>query len=598
METTRQALQSSKELILSLIENDNLTSYFQPIFSAIDGHVFAYEALCRLKPGVECQLNIEQLFNTSISLGLIAHLDFHCRDSAMKEAIAAGITHTDAMLFINICPETIQSPEYQPGLTDELAECWGLGRERIVLEITEQSAVKNWRLFRDAVQKYRARGYRIAIDDFGAGYGGLKMLSLIKPDFIKIDRHFISQIQTEEVNRTMVESFITLCHKLGIKVIAEGIETEDECAVVRMLGSDHLQGYHLGRPAPHLSACASVKEFDLIMHDEKNTQNDIKSVGDIIDSCASMLPTRGIFDIFRAFIADETLGAIAIVEDGKPIGMVYRKQFMEKHFIGKYGYGMHLNAHIQIKHIMKTDYIMVESILSIDDVAKRLQLQRHDTLMEDICVTENGYYKGSVSANALIAAIAERNIVLARGANPLTGLPGNISIEAEISQRIALGEEFSACYIDIDNFKPFNDHYGFERGDIVIKTLAEILNTVKDGLYGNNSVFAGHVGGDDFIILCNQSDAYGISEDVIGRFSNHLQSLHGDTDFSVGQYIAISRKGEEEVFRLLSLSIGIVSTGAHPVESYAHLASIASEVKKAAKRIEGNSIVRDRRAAM
>ena len=143
-------------------------------------------------------------------------------------------------------------PAHRDGITDELVEDMGLSKERIIIELTEESAIKDYNLFNRAIERYRGRGYRIAIDDFGTGYGGLKMLSMIEPDFVKIDRYFISNIDQAAVNFNLVDSITTTCHRMGIKVIAEGIETEEELKAVSNMGIELLQGYYLRKPSPLL----------------------------------------------------------------------------------------------------------------------------------------------------------------------------------------------------------------------------------------------------------------------------------------------------------------------------------------------------------
>jgi EAL domain-containing protein (putative c-di-GMP-specific phosphodiesterase class I) len=168
----------------------------------------------------------------------------------MKEAASQGINQSGLYLFVNVCPETLMDPAHRFGITDELAERYCIPKEKIILELTEETAIKDYLLFRKAVAYYRKRGYKIAIDDFGSGYGGLKMLSIIEPDFVKIDRYFISNIDRAATKFNLVDSITTTCHRMGIKVIAEGIETEEQLKAVSDVGVELLQGYYLSRPSP------------------------------------------------------------------------------------------------------------------------------------------------------------------------------------------------------------------------------------------------------------------------------------------------------------------------------------------------------------
>jgi diguanylate cyclase (GGDEF)-like protein len=200
-----------------------------------------------------------------------------------------------------------------------------------------------------------------------------------------------------------------------------------------------------------------------------------------------------------------------------------------------------------------------------------------------------------VDITLLLDAITERNMILAKDCNPLSGLPGNHFIQREITRRITQNMHFDVLYIDIDNFKPYNDHYGFEKGDTVLKALAGIISDVLASHDANSFNFAGHIGGDDFIVIIRPQIAIPVAEKIIDEFERLRTEFHSSDDCNQGCYRALDRHGETRTFGLLSISIGIVSTEVVKIESYPQLASIASEVKKAAKKISGSSIVRDRR---
>jgi diguanylate cyclase (GGDEF)-like protein len=259
------------------------------------------------------------------------------------------------------------------------------------------------------------------------------------------------------------------------------------------------------------------------------------------------------------------------------------------------GYAFHINHAKKMRDLMEPVKLELETSVSIRAAAQTIQLQGLNGRVDKICVTRNGIYQGVVEVTRFINAMTDINLELAKGANPLTGLPGNESIQREINERLQTGEAFDIAYIDIDNFKPYNDFYGFQRGDVVIKAIGEIISDVIDSSRLGSSYFCGHIGGDDFIIITGSHQAEHISSQVISALEEHLPVFHGDNDFSAGCYNAVNRKGEHEIFNLLSLSIGIVNTSLTPVSSYAELASVSTEVKKAAKKLPGSSVVINRR---
>ncbi|MEW6739621.1 MAG: GGDEF domain-containing protein [Nitrospirota bacterium] len=587
-----------RQTILELLDSNSLTTHFQPIFCSKDGTVYGYEALTRIKEDKR-NINIGELFKKAILTNTISSLDVKCRGNAISLASSLGINHINAYLFINICPEALMNPAHSVGITDELADEWDISKERIILEITEESAIHNCKLFKEAVVYYKKRGYKIAIDDFGAGYGGLKMLSVIEPDFVKIDRHFISNIDKATVKFNLVDSIASACHRIGIKVIAEGIEQEEELKVVMNMGIDLLQGYYLYKPSPILNGDRAEIP---ILHSKKanccSTNGEQCFIGDIAHRIDPIPPSAHLTAAFNRFIKNPELRSLSVAEDDRVVGMVHRNRFLENNILGKYGYGMHLNATKCITDIMEQPSLMVEANTTLEDVAQRLQSRRFEFLYDDICITKNGKYFGTVAVHILLDAITERSLILAKNSNPLTGLPGNESIQREINKRLSQNMHFDVCYIDIDNFKPYNDHYGFEKGDMVIKTLACIIEeSIKPD--GFDFSFVGHIGGDDFIVIIPPQISIPACEKIMASFEATLPALHDTEDYNRRCYVSKNRKNEEETFNLLSISIGIVSTEVYKIKSFAQLASIATEVKKAAKMqsaLSGaSSIARDRR---
>ena len=584
--------EKDREILLDILDSDALTAFFQPIFSSKNGKVYGYEALARINATTPLG-SMHTLFKKAIQNGVISTFDVRCRENAIKQAAINGINTQDAYLFINICPETLTDPAHRASITEEIAAEWGVQKDRIILEITEESAIQNYELFKRALGYYKGKGYKIAIDDFGAGYGGLKMLSVIEPDFIKIDRHFISNINLAMIKFNLVDAIVIACHRIGIKVIAEGIENEQELETVLNLGIELMQGFHLARPSDGLSE--KTISIPRISHLPQPADSELYVISDIAGRPQPILPESPVISAFRLFIDDPELRSIPIVEDERVLGLLSRNRFLENKILGRYGYGFALNQYKTVSKVMEKQFLLIEANTPLEDVARRIQSRKADLLYDDICITKNGKYFGTVSFRTLLDALTDRNIMLARGANPLTGLPGNESIQREISKRLAKSMHFDVSYIDIDNFKPFNDYYGFERGDFVIKTLSKILSEIIPSNTLDDFSFVGHIGGDDFILITRPQVSIPQCEQIIALFEAYLEEFHGREDFQKRFYISRNRDGKEEQFDLLSLSIGIVSTEVYKIDSYAQLASIATEVKKAAKMKRGASIIRDRR---
>jgi GGDEF domain-containing protein len=179
-------------------------------------------------------------------------------------------------------------------------------------------------------------------------------------------------------------------------------------------------------------------------------------------------------------------------------------------------------------------------------------------------------------------------------ANPLSRLPGNVSIQHEIEERIAAQQPLAVCYADLNRFKAFNDHYGFERGDQAIKVTADILlDAMKRG--GNPGDFLGHIGGDDFVIVTTPDKAEAVCQLVIDAFDRGAPSLYDDADRSRGFFLHTDRQGQPIDVKFLSIAIGIVTNVDRPLTHLGQIAEIGAELKAYAKQFEKSLFVRERR---
>ncbi len=180
-------------------------------------------------------------------------------------------------------------------------------------------------------------------------------------------------------------------------------------------------------------------------------------------------------------------------------------------------------------------------------------------------------------------------------ANPLTHLPGNVSILNELQSRIDKKSSFAVAYCDLDKFKVYNDKYGFKHGDEIIKETARLLIRATKEL-GNLDDFIGHIGGDDFVVVTTPEKADVITQKVVEDFEKIAPSFYTEEDRTAGFIVGHDRKGIEQKFGLLSISIGIVSNEKRELTHVAQIAELGAELKEAAKRIERSSVVRDKRS--
>ncbi len=210
----------------------------------------------------------------------------------------------------------------------------------------------------------------------------------------------------------------------------------------------------------------------------------------------------------------------------------------------------------------------------------------------------NDYLTKPYELEELLARV--KNILqwslLQRAANPLTGLPGNIAIENELRSRLSLGELFAFLYLDIDNFKAFNDYYSFRKGDEAIKLTASIILSAVS-LDGSGSDFVGHVGGDDFILIVDLDYAEAVAQEIIREFDEKAPKLYALEDRKRGFIETHDRLGNAARFPLMSLTIAAVTNKDRVVHHVAEISRAATELKGFGKMKPGSGIVWERRAA-
>ena len=207
------------------------------------------------------------------------------------------------------------------------------------------------------------------------------------------------------------------------------------------------------------------------------------------------------------------------------------------------------------------------------------------------------YIKKPVDEEYLYYTVKNLNRLLSinRRISPLTGLPGNVQIHAELKKRISKNEPFSVLYLDLDNFKAYNDVYGFLKGDQIIEFTAE---AILKGVHANveESAFVGHIGGDDFVAIVPTTNCEKMCQNIIAIFDHQVKQFFTDRDLEKGYIEVENRKGIIEQFPLTSISIGVVVAEKNRFSNILEIGEIGAQVKHAAKSVMGSSYAIDRRS--
>ncbi len=222
----------------------DLAMAFQPIVDVATGRAWAYEALVR---GAQGEPAAEVLGRVTPQNRYA--FDQQCRVAAITQAVAAGIVDTGARLSINFLPNAVYSPVACIQLTLKTAAAVGFPTDRLIFEFTENEEMADTAHVATIIDTYRRMGFATALDDFGAGHAGLSLLARLQTDVVKLDMELIRDIDTSMPRRMIVEGLVGMFDRMGITVLAEGIETIAEYDTLRALGVRYMQGYLLARPA-------------------------------------------------------------------------------------------------------------------------------------------------------------------------------------------------------------------------------------------------------------------------------------------------------------------------------------------------------------
>lgn len=570
---------------MEILQNGDIRTVFQPIISLKNGELLGYEALSR-GPADSVFNNPEKLFDFARVYGRLWELEFLCRIKALENM---SKNNPSFCIFLNVDPHIIDDEKFKKGFTKDFLREFNINPENVVFEITEKNSVVDIRSFKKIIDNYKDQGYRIAIDDTGSGYSGLKLITEIHPHFIKLDMNLIRDIDKDGLKYALIKTFYDFCLVTDIKLIAEGIETENELNSLVEIGIDYGQGYYIQRPAEKLTEIDGGLIGHITERNNKKKELYLNKpttvfVGDICRKslCVDSSETgAGILDIFNG---NPSLYGLPVVDDGKLSGLIMKDKFYAR--LGtQYGYALYVNRPVKI--MMDNRPLTVDYETTIDNVSKMAMTRSEENLYDYIVVTRDSRYYGIVTVKDLLEKTTELEVNFARHLNPLTGLPGNMLIEQKLISVLTGNNPFTILYMDIDDFKAYNDIYGFEKGDRVLQYVSEILiGCVTLDNPGNS--FIGHIGGDDFIIILESYDTEDVCRRLVHSFDVGRSGFYSREDVERGFIINQNRRGVEERFGLIGLSIAGISNKERKYRDIYELTEYSSRIKKKCKEINGS----------
>ncbi len=556
------------------IDVDKLDFAFQPIVNTHTGKIFAVEALIRNTEELGFS-SIQDFFDKLSQKNILFSMDILLRKKAVKKFKKIDIHNLK--LFYNVDNRFFTMPDFKIGETSKILEKNQLNKDSVCFEITEHSSLKDDELIKHIVSVYKANSFNIAIDDFGTGVSGLHLLYLSETNFIKIDKFFVEGINKDAKKRLFCASIVEMAHTLGIKVIAVGVETSGEYYSCKEIKIDYIQGFIVSKPILDIKKIKkSYSKENMFTKDRRVSHNNFidKSFIDKIDPLNINTSLHELFVYFK----EHTLNTfVPIVDDNKKIlGAIYEVDIKE---ISYSQYGLSLAKNDSFKAKLKN---YIKPVLEIDitwGIDKALEIFNMRSDSQGIFVSKDSRYYGFINLNNLLSLSYKRNLEIAQNQNPLTKLPGNNQIDSFILNAFEKNIHTQIVYFDFNDFKPFNDTYGFRQGDRAILMFSEILQKNI-----SNENFIAHIGGDDFFVAfanTNYEEVYKTIHNIQKEFKINASSLYNEKDILNGYMTSKDRFGVSRNFNLLSVCAAIIEISNKSTQNIFN--SKLGEIKKLSK---------------
>ena len=567
--------------LLDTIEHKRLGVFFHPVIDLNNSSIAGYEEQIH-GPSSSLLFSPLRLHRLAKQSGMLLELENLCFQLAMDRFVNLEL---QGILFLKLDGDVFLEHKFKEVRVAQAVEKSGIDPQRIVITLCmhDHADTENPNLLAKIISRYAELGYKVALEDQGESFSMLQSKSAIQPFCVKINHHLVRDIDKDPIRVQLIKSLQGIANNSGFITLAEGIETRGELLLAREMGISLGQGGFIAGPSkkPLKVTPREVKNL-LAVNNENSLLHDVNSIEAILEKAPHFSLENNNEEVFRAFENNPQLSVVAVIHNGVPVGLINRSVFTNRY---ARPYQSDLHGKKRCSTFMDADPLIVDRNISIQELSRLLAKEPRHVSMGFI-FTENGLYCGVGSGKNLINEITEMQIQSARHANPLSGLPGNAPINERIDALLKGDESFCICYFDLNDFKPFNDVYGFSMGDAMIQMSARIITAEID----LKADFVGHIGGDDFIVLFGSADWEARCRTILERFGVDVMTFFNPHDIERGGYDTENRKGEKEFHKLTSLSIGAVPVRPKSFKSHRDVAIVATESKKMAKKMHGNSL--------
>jgi EAL domain-containing protein (putative c-di-GMP-specific phosphodiesterase class I)/GGDEF domain-containing protein len=494
--------------LTALIRRREIAAYFQPIVCLQTGELVGFEALTR--PGrASGYPGPKDLFDEAEACGMLWELESIIRETLLEHAAAFpdGIS-----LFFNNSPPVFGDERFVEALRGQVQRYPELTPGRIVLEVTERGEGDSIDRLSLNVRELKALGYRVAIDDVGAGTSGLNRVMLLRPHWLKLDRALVEGVDQDPYRLNMIRFLLHFANLAGVSLVAEGIERREELGALIGAGVRYAQGYLLGRPAPGYQLVPEeIREYIRTTASRRAREgSEEEPARPLVQLAQSADTAQALTDVatLRAdLMRDQQKPGYVIVDGQRCVGWCPRDVVMQAAAADPSStVGFHTRA---VGSTLPPNATLRQAL-------ELLSMRDDADLTSPIILADSSRITGTVSVRAVLSAAARDGHLWGARVHPITGLPGRIAADTRLMDafdRVARREigaggvapetsprpTIGAAVIDVRGFTDYNGAFGHELGDRLIQDLARCLTS--EVVAGVEAGFLAHLGEDRFMVL-------------------------------------------------------------------------------------------------
>ena len=593
-------------LLLDIIVNKQLHAQFQPIVNLRDGQVLGYEALIRGPKGGTLR-RPGALFRAAAKARMVSWFDLACQERCFQRAAEQRLKH---LLFINMEAEGLSFLDMHDRPLAARARDCGLSPTSIVIEITERQAVDDFPRLMFALNRLRDQGFKIAVDDAGAGYSSLHAIAEIRPDFVKIDRSLVRNLDVNGERRALLSALVQYARNIGTQILGEGSETFEELGTLIDLGVPYGQGYLMGKPADTFRGVSrDVREF---IQQRQRQRGQIVAgrftlIGGLARAGKTLPPDAPLADAARSFYKNPSQTSVVIVEDGAVRGLLMRQSLEHILDMARSARMEDLLPEETVAQWMQTDFLRAYVEEPVGDVARQATTRADLSLESDIVVVDGANrYGGVVPMRVLMEAATATQENRRRYADPLTGLPNLVALEQIAEDRLTGRGPLALVRIDLTGLAAYNHAYGLPHGDDVICALSRMVQEAARRVdsaevpVGNaadrqgQETFIAHLGGDDFVALTHPEKAGALCEELMQAFARQESAFYTPDHFRNGGMEIGERGGNVRRVPLLACVAAGVTNRQRRFDTLPQMQDAAEALLRLIKQQPGHTYIIDR----